>query len=112
MRDYGFGKDQFITGRHGDHKGSAIDRLLAAHPDLPVVLVGDTGQHDAQIYADAAVRHPGRIARVILRAPGRGAGTDDLLQVERLRSLAIPVFVGPDFGPVLRELTAQAPDGV
>ena len=112
LRDYGFGKDQFITGRHGDHKGGAIDRILAAHPDLPVVLIGDTGQHDAQIYADAAVRHPGRIARVILRAPGRGADTDDLLQVERIRSLAIPVFVGPDFGPVLRELTAQAKDGV
>lgn len=109
LRDYGFGTDQFITGRHGDHKGGAIDRILAAHPALPAVLIGDTGQHDAQIYADAALRNPGRIARVILRAPGRGADTDDLLQVERLRSLAIPVFVGPDFSPVLRKLT---PHGV
>ncbi len=107
LRDYGFGKDQFITGRHDDHKGSAIDRILTAHPDLPVVLIGDTGQHDAKIYADAAVRHPGRIARVILRAPGKGADTADMLQVERLHSLAIPVNVGPDFQAALIDLTAN-----
>ena len=105
LRDYGFGADQFITGRHGDHKGGAIDRIAAAHPHLPLVLVGDTGQHDAAIYADAAVRHPGRVARVILRMAGDGVDTADLLQVERLRSLGIPVTVDTDFGVALADMT-------
>ena len=107
LRDYGFGEDQFITGRHGDHKGSAIDRLMAAHPGLPVVLIGDTGQHDAGIYADAAVRHPGRVMHVVLRAPGPGADQDDLLQVERLRTMAVPVTVGPDFREAIAELAIK-----
>ena len=106
LRDYGFGEDQFITGRHGDHKGSAIDRIAAAHPGLPLVLIGDTGQHDAQIYADAAVRHPGRVARVILRAAGDGIDTTDRLQIERLRSLGIPVTADPDFRAALAKVVA------
>ena len=112
LRDYGFGENQFITGRHGDHKGSAIDRIAAAHPDLPLVLIGDTGQHDAEIYADAAVRHPGRVARVILRAAGPGADTADRLQVERMRSLGIPVTLDTDFRSALTEISAAAPAGV
>ena len=106
LRDYGFGEDQFITGRHGDHKGSAIDRIAAAHPGLPLVLIGDTGQHDAQIYADAAVRHPGRVARVILRTAGDGIDTADRLQIERLRSLGIPVTADVDFRAALAEVAA------
>ncbi|MFZ3582585.1 phosphatase domain-containing protein [Loktanella sp. DJP18] len=112
LRDYGFGDDQFITGRHGDHKGSAIDRIAAAHPDLPLVLIGDTGQHDAKIYADAAVRHPGRVARVILRTPGGGADADDRLQAERLRSLGIPVSLDTNFHAALAELSSTGPSGV
>lgn len=105
LRDYGFGADQFITGRHGDHKGSAIDRIAAANPCLPLVLIGDTGQDDAQIYADAAVRHPGRVARVILRTAGDGANAADKLQVERMRSLGIPVNLAPDFREALADLS-------
>ena len=106
LRDYGFGADQFIAGRHGDHKGGAIDRIAAAHPDLPLVLVGDTGQHDARIYADAAARHPGRVARVILRTVGGGPDADDRLQIERLRTLVVPVTVDTDFHGALAELSA------
>ena len=106
LRDYGFGEDQFITGRHGDHKGSAIDRIAAAHPGLPLVLIGDTGQHDGQIYADAAVRHPGRVARVILRVAGDRIDTADRLQIERLRTLGIPVSADADFRAVLSQVVA------
>lgn len=72
LRDLGLSETQFISGTHGDHKGSAIDRLLAANPGLRFVLVGDTGQHDAHVYRAAVARHPGRIAAVVLREPGPG----------------------------------------
>ncbi|SEN09040.1 Phosphatidate phosphatase APP1 [Loktanella fryxellensis] len=112
LRDYGFGADQFLTGNHGDHKGSAIDRILAAHPGLPAVLIGDTGQQDATIYADAAVRHPGRIGRVILRTPGPGPDAMDLSEVERLRGLTVPVTLGPDFTDALAAVRIAVSDGV
>ncbi len=98
LRDLGISRTQFISGTHGDHKGAAIDALIAANPTLPAVLVGDTGQHDPQVYLAAAERHPGRIARVILREPGKGADRRDRARVEALEALGIQVDHGPDYG--------------
>ncbi len=101
LRDYGISETQFITGTHGDHKGSAIDVIMAALPDLPFILIGDTGQHDAEVYLAAAKRHPGRVQQVILRAPGRGADAKDLAFVSQIEALGVPVHVGRDYRAVL-----------
>ena len=100
LRDYGLSDTQLVTGTHGNHKGSAIDRIAAAHPDLPLVLVGDLGQHDASIYADAVLRHPGRVAHVLLRQAG-AIDEEDRLALERLRTLGVPVYAGRDFRPAV-----------
>lgn len=107
LRDYGLSETQFITGTHGDHKGAAIDTILTANPDLPFVMVGDTGQHDAEVYLQSAKRHPGRIERVILRAPGPGADAEDLQFVGGLRALGVVVFVGTDYRDVIAELVKE-----
>lgn len=105
LRDWGIDDDKVVTTRHGVHKGAAIDTILAANPDLPAVLVGDTGQHDAMIYADAAARHPGRIEAVILRDTARPrVGTDAALA--QLREAGIPVFRGADHAPALAAFAA------
>ena len=101
LRDLGISDKQFISGTHGNHKGSAIDTLIAAHPDLQFVLIGDTGQHDPQVYLEAAKRHPGRISRVIFREPGKGADKRDLADIQAIKALGIAVDHGPDFRPVL-----------
>lgn len=100
LRDYGVSEDQFITGTHGDHKGAAIDTILAANPDLPFMLVGDTGQHDAHVYLDAARRHPGRIRQVVLREPGPGPDADSRHAMEALRALGVDVFSGKSFDDI------------
>ena len=100
LRDLGLSRTQFISGTHGDHKGSAIDAILAAHPDLPFVLVGDTGQHDPQVYLAAAERHPGRIARVIFREPGKGADAKDTQAMATLRDLGVRVDSGRDYAGI------------
>ena len=69
LRDLGITADP-AENSHGGHKGAAIDTLMEANPELPFWLLGDTGQHDAEIYLDAARRHPGRVLRVALREPG------------------------------------------
>ena len=102
LRDLGISEVQLVSSTHGEHKGSVIDRLLAANPDLPFWLVGDTGQHDAEVYADAVARHPGRIARVTLRRAGRAALDGP---VARLRAAGIPVDLLDDYGPLLAELS-------
>ncbi|MEO9864041.1 MAG: phosphatase domain-containing protein [Yoonia sp.] len=109
LRDYGISETQFITGTHGDHKGSAIDRVLAANPDLAFYLIGDTGQHDAHVYRDAVQRHPGRIKQVILRAPGDGADADDMSYVDAIRALGVPVDVAPDYIDTIAALHPDEP---
>ena len=106
LRDYGLGEGQFVTGTHGDHKGDAIDRVMAAHPALRFVLVGDTGQHDATVYLEAAHRHPGRVAAVVLREPGPGPGDESRRAIAALRALGVPVIHGTDFAAAPEALSA------
>lgn len=100
LRDYGIGDTQFVTPSHEEHKAQAIDTIMEANPGLVFVLIGDTGQHDAEIYAAVAQRHPGRIAQVILRAQtGRNRRGGD--HAKGLRALGVPVAVEVGFGTVL-----------
>ncbi len=41
--------------------------MLGLHPHLPFVLIGDSGQHDPEIYAEVVSSHPGRILAVYIR---------------------------------------------
>jgi phosphatidate phosphatase APP1 len=97
LRDLGLSESQFITGTHGDHKGSSIDTILAADPDLRFVLVGDTGQHDAFVYRDAVERHPGRIAAVVLREPGPGPDAESLAAMHKIEAAGALLKHGTSF---------------
>ena len=104
LRDLGISETQFISGRHGDHKGGAIDTILDANPDLPFVLIGDTGQHDAEVYRDATRRHPGRIRAVALRQLGKGPDRVSRAAMAEIEADGIPLFAAPTF--------AGAADGI
>lgn len=43
------------------HKHARIRRILDAYPDLTFVLIGDSGEHDAQVYQDFLDSDPDRI---------------------------------------------------
>ncbi|MGE3287282.1 MAG: App1 family protein [Pseudonocardia sp.] len=54
-----------------EHKTALVRRVLDDHPGLGLVLVGDSGQHDPEIYAALARAHGDRIRAVyIRRTPG------------------------------------------
>ena len=97
LRDLGLSEDQFITGTHGDHKGGSIDTILAANPNLPVILMGDTGQHDAQVYLDAINRHAGRVHSVVLREPGPGPDAKVKAVMDQIKATGTPLYHAPDF---------------
>ena len=60
-----------------DHKLRLVRRVLADHPGLQLVLVGDSGQLDPEIYATLAREAPDRIRAVyIRRTKGRTAARD------------------------------------
>ncbi len=50
-----------------DHKREQLKRLFAELPDLTWILVGDDGQHDPQVYAEAAGEHPDRVEVIAIR---------------------------------------------
>jgi phosphatidate phosphatase APP1 len=86
------------TRGHKDHKGAAVDAILAANPGLPFVLIGDTGQKDAFVYRDAIARHPGRIERVILREPVVGAPQASLDAIAEIQAAGVACHHARDFG--------------
>lgn len=97
LRDLGLSETKFITEGHGNHKGGSIDHILRSNPDLPAVLLGDTGQHDAQIYRDVIERHPNRILAVGLRTPGPGMDVADQADLEALEATDVLVGAEPSF---------------
>ncbi|CAN5489955.1 DUF2183 domain-containing protein [soil metagenome] len=67
LRDWG--RDSFKPKRTPGHrmKLERTLKLLADFPTLPFVLIGDSGQQDAGIYAEAAALHPTRIKAIYIR---------------------------------------------
>jgi phosphatidate phosphatase APP1 len=72
----------FGPGRHSTHKLDRIEAILRAYPALPFVLIGDSGEHDPEIYAELVRRHPGRIRAIYIRSvdpdPARADAIDAL----------------------------------
>lgn len=66
LTDWGPTHDRwFRNGR--DHKASSLDRLVREFPDVRWILIGDDGQHDEEIYAQFAERHPEHVAAIGIR---------------------------------------------
>jgi len=55
------------ASEHHGHKLKEIDNLLLTYPKLPFVLIGDSGQEDANIYREVVRRHPGRVLAIYIR---------------------------------------------
>ncbi|MEZ0608289.1 App1 family protein [Fibrella sp. WM1] len=67
LRDLGLSADLLSSQGHHTHKRTMIDKVLSVNPDLPFVLLGDSGQQDPEIYADVIRANPGRIKAVYIR---------------------------------------------
>jgi phosphatidate phosphatase APP1 len=53
-----------------DHKSAAVCELLDTYPELPFVLIGDSGERDPEIYLETVARYPGRIRAIYIRDLG------------------------------------------
>jgi phosphatidate phosphatase APP1 len=112
LRDLGLSETKMITAGHGSHKGHSIDTILAANPDLPAILLGDTGQHDALIYTDAVHRHPGRIIAIGLRTPGSGLDDADRADLKALARAHTPFYTGKTFDGFIEQMMVETPDKI
>lgn len=67
LQDYGLAEKQLISASHRDHKLAQIRKILETYPHLPFVLIGDSGQHDPEIYRKVLEEVPTRIRAIYIR---------------------------------------------
>jgi phosphatidate phosphatase APP1 len=73
LRDWDVNVGALSSSRHFDHKGVAIRKILDLYPSLPFILVGDSSQHDPEIYRQIVNEYPGRINAIYIRDVTRNA---------------------------------------
>lgn len=67
LSDLGLTPTKLIRANGMKLKLGVIDMLLQTHPELLFILIGDSGEHDAEIYLKAIQKYPGRIKAVYIR---------------------------------------------
>lgn len=71
LRDWGLRPTRPIPRRARGHKRALIRRMMSLYSDLPFILIGDSGQRDPEVYAEAVRDYPGRVAAVYIRDVNR-----------------------------------------
>lgn len=104
LKDFGLTSAKWMTGGHDGHKLQMIGKVMDANPQLNFVLIGDSGQDDGAIYAEAARRHPGRVIEVHLRDVTTGdLDTHIEAGIADLRDMGIPLTVSPTLSEPARQ---------
>lgn len=66
LSDLRFFEDKSRVMGNDEHKFENIDLLLRTYPELPFVLIGDSGMQDPELYASIVRAHPGRIKAIYI----------------------------------------------
>ena len=56
-----------LPKRAEGHKKDLVRKMLSLYAGMPFVLIGDSGQHDPEIYGDIVREHRGRVKAVYIR---------------------------------------------
>jgi phosphatidate phosphatase APP1 len=99
LTDWGPSRTNLFRVPTQEHKLTLIRALLADHPALRVVLLGDTGQLDPEIYATVAQEAPDRVRAIyVRRTAGMRAGRAVELHglARRVAACGVPMLVVDD----------------
>ena len=67
LRDMGVDTDKFVVGDSVRHKIIQIEHVMRMCPDLPFVLIGDSGEQDPEIYSQVLKDYPTRVKAIYIR---------------------------------------------
>jgi len=108
LNDWGSPERAFHTVEHS-HKSVQVNALMSRLPHLPFLLVGDDVQEDAELYADIALRHPGRVPAIWIRAVrGRASRLRDIASLQTsLTTVGTRLVVAADTERFVEDATAR-----
>ncbi len=86
LREWGLSWRSPLPRRAEDHKDVLIRAMLDLYRDRPFVLIGDSGQHDPEIYRRIVDENPGRVLTVMIRNVSR-----DPARIGEIEQLAMAV---------------------
>ena len=98
LRDWDIGLGALSSTRHFDHKGASIRTIMQLYPHLPFILLGDTSQHDPEIYRQIVHEFPGRVRAIYIRDVTRNADRSAAVQrlAEELRAAHASLVLAED----------------
>ena len=103
-------RDLLGTWAGREQKHDRIREVLDLHPDLPFVLLGDSGEHDPQIYADI-VRDPVAVVGTIYERFGIEWNPEKEAYFRRFpdypRGITVPAVVEVASAAVVRPATVR-----
>jgi phosphatidate phosphatase APP1 len=86
-----------VLGKHRGHKLGIIRTLLGTYPDLPFVLIGDSGEEDPEIYSQVVREQPGRVRAVYIRDVTSAERDAEVRAIaEEVRKLGVEMVPVPD----------------
>lgn len=107
LRDLGVDETKFIKSGHG-HKVEKVQRILSTYPDLPFILIGDSGQEDPELYQQVVEAHPDRILAVYIRdvtMPERDRAVQAV--ADAVRTQGVEMLLVPDTLAAAEHAAAQ-----
>jgi phosphatidate phosphatase APP1 len=98
-------RDLLGTAAGREPKSGRIQEILAMHPQLSFVLIGDSGEKDPEIYADIVREHPGRILAVFIREVRLDPGDGRVEKVSGTWSGDVPFVLAADSDAMRKHAT-------
>lgn len=88
---------KFISSIHKVHKMEKIESIIGTYKELPFILIGDSGQKDAEIYHQVVKDFPGRVKAIYIRHVSDETRESQVLQIrDKLLALNIPLLLVKD----------------
>lgn len=109
LRDWGLSRTGFAPGGGHGHKLEKIRGLMEALAPLPFLLIGDSGQEDAEHYRTIVREFPGRVRCVYIRNVWHRTGREaELARIaEEIRALGSEMLTVDDTVTAARHAASQ-----
>ena len=94
LRDSRMDQFKLVTSLHEGHKLMQVKRIMGMYPYMQFILVGDSGQKDAEIYTEVTRRYPGRVKTIYIRnVSGRERAEEIQPLVEECREMGVEMLL-------------------